>query len=51
MSQYEEWMLMLNADEMIEWREEALRISLGNDEYYDMRGRQGFNFGQLEMKL
>jgi len=51
MTEYESWVQMLNADEMIQLREEALKISLGDDAYYDMRGKQGYNFGQLEMKL
>ena len=51
MIQYDEWIAMLSADEQIEWREEALKIALGDDAYYDMRGKQGYNFGQLEMKL
>jgi len=51
LSQYQQWIMFLDADEMIEWREEALKIALGDDAYYDMRGKQGYNFGQLEMKL
>ena len=51
MTEYDQWLQMLNADEEIQWREEALKIALGDDEYYDLRGKQGYNFGQLEMKL
>lgn len=51
MTEYEKWVSFLSADEQIEWREETLRISIGDDEYYDMRGRQGYNFGQLEIKF
>ena len=49
MTQYDQWLMMLNADEMIKLREEILKIALGDDEYYDLRGKQGYNFGQLEM--
>ena len=41
MTQYDQWIMMLNADEMIQLREENLKIALGYDEYYDLRGKQG----------
>ena len=51
MTEYQKWIMFLDAEDAIAWREEALRIALGDDEYYDLRGRQGYNFGQLELKL
>lgn len=50
MTQYQEWILFLDADEQIEWREETLKIALGEDAYYDLRGKEIY-YGQLEMKF